>query len=235
MLDSQISGPVALPPLITVGTDPLPDLQLPFQPRRPVVPRRPLRLSPPRDDSASDPRQPLVALNIFADIFDDTPPDPAMAAAPALDPRIAASRRRARRQLVAATSDLAPDEANFWHVWTLPPQQATPYHHASATFAANDAPALPMPLHEHLARVREALYDHPDDTAPAQTGPTLSPQMRLATHAMNATLVIVAFPVGAALTTYSLLRGSDIRISAQAMAIVGAIVGAWQSGIEKLL
>lgn len=235
MLDSQISGPVDLPPLIAGGAAVLTDPEIPALPRRQIVPRRPLRLSPPRDDAASDPRQPLVALNIFSDIFDDMPADPATLPSPTLDPRIAASRRRARRQLVAATSDLAPDEANFWHIWVMPPPNASPHHHSGATFASNDVPDLPVPLHEHLARVRAALYAEPDGDEAAAHNAQPSPQMRLATHAMNATLVIVAFPVGAALTTYSLLRGSDMRISAQAMAIVAAITGAWHSGIEKLL
>ncbi|AWB48964.1 hypothetical protein HYN69_11055 [Gemmobacter aquarius] len=198
---------------------------------RVIVPRRPLRLGPPRDDAAPDPRQPLVALNIFADVFD---PSAANDAEAGIDQRVVASRRRARHRLAAASGTLSPDEANLWHpsLWFGEPATAQP--HTTAAISANDAPDCPEPLHAHLARVRLALYaDGPDHGQPA-TAP-LSPQMRLAAYAMNATLVVVAFPVGAAVTTYSLLRGSDIRLSAQAIAVVASVLGIWQSGFEQLL
>ena len=192
-----------------------------------VVPRRPLRLSPPRDDALPDPRQRLVTLNIFADVFDE---DTAQMPTVTIDARVAASRRRARRHLAVTCGEALPEPLNFWHpdepMTLRPPFDIT-------TDAANDAPMIPSPLHEHLARVRHALYDPTCDIDPPRL--ELSVQMRLASHAMNATLIIVAFPVGAALTAYSLVRGSDIRVSAQAMAIVAAVMGAWQSGLERLL
>lgn len=172
-----------------------------------------------------------MALNIFSDIFTAEPP-----AQPAsgLDPRVAASRLRIRRQAHSAAAGLLPDEANFWHASVADLQSPPAQNAAGAAGAANDLPNLPAPLHEHLARVRAALYA-PAPQADAQGSAALSSQMRLASHAMNATLVIVAFPVGAALTTYSLVRGSDFRLSAQAMAIVAAMLGAWQSGLDRLL
>lgn len=206
---------------------------------RGVVPRRPLRLAPPRDEAAPDPRQPLVALNIFADAFDvATPADPQAG----IDPRIIASRRRARRRLAASADDLAPDESNFWHPSlcnseTPQVQSHMPATHRAAdraTAPANDVPDIPLPLHEHLARVRHALYAAGPENPPQAPVP-LSAQMRLAACAMNATLVVIALPVGAAVTTYSVLRGSDIRLSAQAIAIVASVLGIWQSGLDRLL
>lgn len=228
MLDASTSAPSDQSPLFSVGH---PDT-LPIQPlSRGIVPRRPLRLAPRRDDTAPDPRLPRAALNIFADIFDtEAPVDPEAG----LDPRVAASRRRARKHLVAACGDLSPDEANFWHpsLWSRDTPQLQ--NHTAATKSANDTPDLPAPLHLQLARVREALYADLPEQGAVGVAP-LSTQMRLATYAMNATLVVVAFPVGAAVTTYSLLRGSDIRLSAQAIAIVASVLGIWQSGFERLL
>lgn len=194
-------------------------------PARTVIPRRPLRLTPLREDVATDPRANLAALNIFADIFD---PEPVADSDVSLDPRIAASRRRARNRIDRHVNSLAPDEANFWHAstWSAPQDAATPTQ--SAAVPANDSPDLPSPLHEQLARVREALYSQGSDDE-AQVLETPSVQIRLASHAMTATLVVVAFPLGAALTTYSLFRGANIRLSAQAMAVVASALGLWHS------
>lgn len=198
---------------------------------RGIVPRRPLRLSTPRGDGGPDPRRSLAALNIFADIYD---PDPAPQPDSRIDPRVAASRQRARRLLNRDRDDPSAPLANFWHPGAEddpPPRSSLP---ASATIAANDIPDLPRPLQEQLLRVRTALYAE-GLTEDAETLAAPSTQLRLASVAMNATLVVVAFPVGAAVTLYSLLRGSDIRISAQAMAIVAAVTGAWHSGLGQLL
>ena len=196
-----------------------------------VVPRRPLRLTPPRDGALPDARRPLAALNIFADVFDDDPAQMPTVIIDAVttDARVAASRRRARRHLAITCGDAMPEPANFWH----PDEPATLRAPFDATApASNDAPMIPPPLHEHLARVRHALYDPTGQLDPQRFEPSV--QMRLASHTMNATLIVVAFPVGAALTAYSLVRGSDIRVSAQAMAIVATLMGAWQSGLERL-
>lgn len=228
MLDCQNSTLPDPPPPSLAGPEAMPDS---VSSTRAVVPRRPLRLSPPREDDMPDPRQALAALNIFSDVFDAEPvTDPDAR----LDPRIRASRRRAQRLLAPSADIFPPDEANFWH--SSVPSGAVTQHsgHGTATVSANDVPNLPVPLHVQLARVRAALYTDETGTAIAPADPP-SAQMRLASHAMNATLIVVAFPVGAAVTTYSLVRGGDIRLSAQAMAIVAAVMGAWQSGLERLL
>ena len=86
---------------------------------------------------------------------------------------------------------------------------------------ANDLPDLPMPKSAELARLRDALY--PEDEAKAQAEPEAdySTQMRLAAHALNATLIVVYAPLGAAVMTYSLLKGEDMRLSARMMALAG--------------
>ncbi|MDZ4136943.1 MAG: hypothetical protein U1D06_15335 [Paracoccaceae bacterium] len=97
---------------------------------------------------------------------------------------------------------------------------------------ANTLPDLPYFDRDRLTRVRDALYETPDaDTANAR--PTA--QIRLAAHAVNATLVVVCLPLGAALFTYSLLRGEDMRMSAQAVALTGLFMGIAQSPVGQQL
>lgn len=200
-------------------------------PARTITPRRPLRLSPAREDASSDLRQNLAALNIFADVFDA---EPAPATDANLDPRVAASRNRIRARIDRHGNALAPEEANFWHSSVSETAPDLPVFAPPAPLPANDLPDLPLALHEHLARVREALYAQTPD-GDAQILDLPSVQIRLASHAMTATLVVVAFPVGAALTTYSLFRGANIRLSAQAMALVASVFAFWQTGLSHLL
>ncbi len=68
-----------------------------------------------------------------------------------------------------------------------------------------------------LMRLRSALYP----TATDQTPQVTSTQLRLATHAMNATLIAASLPIGAALTTYALLRGENMRTTTSAMVLTG--------------
>lgn len=84
---------------------------------------------------------------------------------------------------------------------------------------ANDRPDLPPVRNPELARLRDALY-HEDDEDVLPSG-----QMRLAAHAMNASLIVVYAPLGAALMTYSLLRGTDMRISARVLTVTGVLAG----------
>lgn len=90
---------------------------------------------------------------------------------------------------------------------------------AEAEVAQNDRPDLPAPDLVALRRVRAALYETPDTPRP-------SVQMRLTAHAFNCTLMAVSLPIGAALFTYSLLRGEDLKLSSRAMAVTGIAVAA---------
>lgn len=48
---------------------------------------------------------------------------------------------------------------------------------------------------------------------------------RLATYALNTTLLVTAMPVGAALMTYNMLGGENFRLTAQVTALTGAFLG----------
>lgn len=51
------------------------------------------------------------------------------------------------------------------------------------------------------------------------------PLLRLAAHMMDATLMVIALPVGVAMMVYSLSRGGDVNTSARAMALSGLALG----------
>lgn len=82
---------------------------------------------------------------------------------------------------------------------------------------SNDRPDIPLPRDPELSRLRAALYPTDDTPAPHLT----SAQMRLAAHTMNATLIMVALPVGAAMLTYSVLRGENMRLTSAALVATG--------------
>lgn len=77
----------------------------------------------------------------------------------------------------------------------------------------------PQPrLHDpELGRLRNALYPETDEEAPAKQSRVL----QMAAHAMNATVLAVNAPIGAAVMTYGLLRGGDLRFSARATTLAG--------------
>ena len=86
--------------------------------------------------------------------------------------------------------------------------------------AANSVPSLPLPQTTELSRVRAALYAQPEQSVePSRT------RMRLAAHTMDATMILVFLPVGAAMLTYSVLKGGNVNASARMMAITCTLVG----------
>ncbi len=96
---------------------------------------------------------------------------------------------------------------------------------AETEVVANDRPLLPQNHDADAARIRAALYP-PEEEVEDQRPST---QMRLAVHAMNATMIVVLLPVGAAMMTYSILRGEDMRRSGRMMALTGLVLAAGQS------
>lgn len=84
---------------------------------------------------------------------------------------------------------------------------------------ARDIPNLPPQRDDALIRLRAAIYS-PDPVA----SDVPSTQIRLAAHCFNATLILVWMPLGAAMMTYSILKGEDIRLSSRLIAVVGAVV-----------
>jgi len=76
------------------------------------------------------------------------------------------------------------------------------------------------------------------ETGPRPARPQVAPAsvpMRLAAHAMNATLLVVALPVGAALVACTLLGLGNPRLSARAIALTGAMMGFFHSGLADPL
>lgn len=96
--------------------------------------------------------------------------------------------------------------------------------------SAKDRTPPRAPDMDRLRNVRSALYDATEEDSPRD-----SLQLRLASHAMNCTLLAVNLPVGAAVMTYSLLRGENIGLSARAMALTGAAMVFLQSGLGDRL
>lgn len=84
---------------------------------------------------------------------------------------------------------------------------------------ANTLPDLPRPDLSEAQMIRMALYNSPTGV----TGP--STELRLATHAMNATMMVFALPIGASMMTYSILRGENLHASARMLAIIGTLAG----------
>lgn len=105
-----------------------------------------------------------------------------------------------------------------------------------AADAANDRPDLPQAPSAELMRLRSALYPegYQAESMPAVLqAPRATAAQRLAVHALNATLVMVSLPVGAAMITYAVLRGEDMRLSGRAMALTGAALAFSQSAMGQ--
>lgn len=97
-----------------------------------------------------------------------------------------------------------------------------PMPHHAADFA-NDAPAMPHPMVGEMRSIRQALYPaRPRKPQPRGKAPL--PQ-RLTIYTMNATLMLVALPVGSAILVYNMIRGEDLNLNARAIAATGTIVG----------
>jgi hypothetical protein len=94
-------------------------------------------------------------------------------------------------------------------------------------FAANDRLRQVPSGDPVLARLREALYGQEESDGTRPQGA----QMRLAIHAMNATLIVVWAPLGAAVMTYTILRGEDLRLSSRLMLLGGSISALAQTGL----
>jgi hypothetical protein len=99
---------------------------------------------------------------------------------------------------------------------------------------ANDTPDLPRLSDPELARIRAALYADPAGSDDAETGEQ-SAQMRLAIHAMNATMMVVCLPVGLAAMVSGLRQGENLRFSAQMLALTGLFGAIWQTQGAQLV
>ena len=76
-----------------------------------------------------------------------------------------------------------------------------------------------------MAKLRAALYAHEDET--------YTTQMRLAVHAMNATLIIVWLPLGVAAMVHGMVKGEDMRLASRLMVAAGGFAALAQTSIGQ--
>lgn len=82
--------------------------------------------------------------------------------------------------------------------------------------------AAALASHEALAdlrRIRANLYRPGTDQSETETRPSLP--LRVATHAIGLSLIATALPVGAAMMTYTVLKGEDLRLTARLTTLTG--------------
>ncbi len=91
---------------------------------------------------------------------------------------------------------------------------------APALEPANSRPALRRNFNPEMARLRAALYPMPETGEAPQ-----NVKLRLAASTMDMTLMVVFLPAGAAMLTYSLLKGGNVNASARMMALTCSILG----------
>ena len=120
-------------------------------------------------------------------------------------PKVVSSARAARDRLHRILPRRSPAAA------------PTPLH------VANTVPQVPDPMLTEAQAIRLALYAPDDVAAPPSTA------LRLATHSMNLTVMVLALPVGASMMTYTLLRGENLTASARMLALMGMAIGVQQS------
>ncbi len=97
---------------------------------------------------------------------------------------------------------------------------------------ANDRPDLPQAKSVELERLRTALEADPKAKG---DGAAYSTQMRLAAHCLNATLILVYAPLGAAVMTYSVLRGENMQLSSRLMAVAGTLFALAHSPVGETM
>ena len=85
---------------------------------------------------------------------------------------------------------------------------------------ANTQPTPIRSTNPEMARLRAALYPQPDAAEASQ-----NVKLRLAASTMDMTLMVVYLPAGAAMLTYSLLKGGNVNASARVMALTCSILG----------
>lgn len=90
---------------------------------------------------------------------------------------------------------------------------------------ANSRPDLPRHQDADLIRLRHALYADEDES--------YSVPMRLAVHAMNATLIMVWLPLGVTAMTHGLVKGEDMRLSSRLMVLTGTFAALAQTPLGQ--
>ncbi|MGI1663382.1 hypothetical protein ACRDNQ_14165 [Palleronia sp. KMU-117] len=88
--------------------------------------------------------------------------------------------------------------------------------------APADAPAAPRRAFVGIEMRSDAIVD--EETRFAHREETKSDVARLTVYALNATLMVMAFPVGFALLVFNILGGENLRTTAHAIALTGLAI-----------
>lgn len=107
-------------------------------------------------------------------------------------------------------------------------------HASGIPEAANTIPPILRPPRTELGRVRAALYPEAEAEKPQDL------RMRIAAHTMDTTLMLVFLPAGAAMLTYSVLKGGNVNASARMMAMTCTVLGLsqfspWAAGVLRFI
>ena len=124
-----------------------------------------------------------------------------------------------------------PRRAANHPIYTAPDISGVDANYARGHNPAYARPQRPPPRHHDrdLSRVRAALYPEHDKIMAAK--PT--PQMRLAAHTMNATLIMVSMPLGVAVLGYGLIAGDNMRLTSRLMVLTGCLTALSRSDIAQ--
>lgn len=72
---------------------------------------------------------------------------------------------------------------------------------------------------DDLQQLRACIYAPTEEQLESEARPSVP--LRLATHAISLSLIATALPVGAAMMTYNLLKGEDIKVTARLTTLTG--------------
>jgi hypothetical protein len=96
---------------------------------------------------------------------------------------------------------------------------------------ANSVPDLPRHDIARLSAIRAALYAEDDDGIKIEE--LASTRTRLAVSALDVTMVMVCLPVGAAMLTYHVLKGGEMRRCAQMMTLTGLFLSVTNTSLGQ--
>ena len=94
---------------------------------------------------------------------------------------------------------------------------------APESAAANDMIFVHNDDTDRLIAIRAALYDAPDPPVSGKDEKK-APIVRITATALDATMIIVCLPVGAAMLTYHVFRGGELRRTAHVMTLTGLLM-----------
>lgn len=147
--------------------------------------------------------------------------------------RIAVARHRPKAMNIEAEEAMIleptqPPEANIVQLSAFPSrsthcQPALKARQAPEGAAANDMIVGHYDDTDRLSAIRSALYDAPEGPVSGEDEKK-SPIVRITATALDTTMIIVCLPVGAAMLTYHVFRGGELRRTAHMMTLTGLLM-----------